>query len=72
MNFGEVRRAQLATSTLLTSTLVPQGSPLRSFKVFSDAKERVGCGKQRVATAAIQVLVPEFVAEMQPWYLGLQ
>ena len=49
MNFGEVRRAQLATSTLLTSVLLP----LRSFKVCSDAKERVGCGKQREATAYI-------------------
>ena len=37
-NFGEVRRAQLAKSTLLTSSLVPLGS----FKVCSDAKERVG------------------------------
>ena len=39
---GEVRRAQLAKSTLLTSTLVPLGS----FKVCSDAKKKVGCGKQ--------------------------
>ena len=37
VNFGEVQRAQLAKSTLFTSTLVPQ--------VCSDAKERVGCGK---------------------------
>ena len=29
----------------------------RSFKVFSDAKERLGCGKQREATAPIQFLV---------------
>ena len=45
----EVRYAQLAKSTLLSSTLVPLGS----FKVFSDDKERVGCGKQREATAPI-------------------
>ena len=44
MNFGEVRRAQLAKSTLLTSALVPLES-LQSFIVCSDAKERVGCGK---------------------------
>ena len=44
--FGEVRTAQLDKSTLLTSTLVPLGS-FRSIKVCSDAKERVGCGKQR-------------------------
>ena len=30
VNFGEVRRAQLTKSTLLTSTLVPLGS----FKIF--------------------------------------
>ena len=49
VNFGEVRRAQLAKSILLTSTLVPLGS----FQVCSDAKERVGCGKQREATTPI-------------------
>ena len=42
VNLGEVRRAQLAKFTLLY-TLVPLGT----FKVFSDAKQRVGCGKQR-------------------------
>ena len=51
-NFGEVRRAQLAKSTL-TSTLVPLGS----FKFCSDAKEKEGCGKQWKATAPIQSLV---------------
>ena len=50
--FGKVRRAQLAKSSLLTSSLVPLGF-LRSFKVCSDAKERVGCEKQRQATAPI-------------------
>ena len=49
VNFSEVRRAQLDKSTLLTSSLVPLGS----FKVCSDAKERVGYGKQRDATAPI-------------------
>ena len=43
VNFGEARRAQLAKSILLTSTLLPLGS----FKVCSDAKEKVACGKQR-------------------------
>ena len=61
VNFGEVRRAQLAKSTLITSTLVPLGS----FKVCSDAKERVGCGKQRETTAPIQSLV-----KLQPWFLS--
>ena len=36
MNFGEARRAQLAKSTLLTSSLEPLGS----FKDCLDAKER--------------------------------
>ena len=45
VNFGEVRKAQLAKSTLLTSAFVP--NLFRSFKVFSDANQRVGCGKQR-------------------------
>ena len=49
VNFGEVRRAQVAKSILLTSILVPLGS----FKVCSDAKERVACRKQWEATAPI-------------------
>ena len=49
VNFCKVRRAQLAKSTLLTSFLVPLGS----FKVCSDAKEKVGCGKQREDIAPI-------------------
>ena len=63
MNLGEVRRAQLAKSTLLTSTLVPLGS----FKDSSVAEERVGCGKQREATAPIQLLV-----KLQRWFLSLR
>ena len=53
VNFGEVRRVQLAKSTLLTSMLMPLGC----FKVCSDAKEKVGCRKQWEATAPIQSLV---------------
>ena len=52
--------------TLLTSSLVPLGS-FRSFKVCSDAKERVGCGKQREATAPIKSLV-----KLLPWFLSLR
>ena len=63
MNFGEVRRAQLTKSTLLTSMLVPLGS----FKICSDAKERVGCRKQWEATSPIQSLV-----KLQPWFLSLR
>ena len=51
---------QLAKSTLLISTLVAR-------EICSDAKERVGCGKQGVATAAIQSMV-----KLQPWFLSLQ
>ena len=39
----------------------------RSFKVRSDDKERVGCGKQREATALIKSLV-----KLQPWFLSLR
>ena len=51
VNFGEVRKVQLAKSTLLTSKL----GPLGSFHILycSDAKERVVCGKQREATTPI-------------------
>ena len=52
VNFGEVWRAQLAKSTLLTSMIWPLGS-FQIYKVCSDAKERVRCGKQREATAPI-------------------
>ena len=80
MNFGEVRRAQLAKSTLLTSTLVPLGS----FKVCSDAKEREWVRKATVSYRNYSVpgktaaLVPEFAvedlpsAELHPRFLCLQ
>ena len=42
VNFGEVQRAQLAKSTLLTSMVVLLGSFQIFFKVCSDVKERVG------------------------------
>ena len=63
-NFGEVRRAQLAKSTLVTSSLVPLGS---FQKVCSDAKERVGCGKQQETTAPIKSIV-----KLQPWFLSFR
>ena len=70
MNFGEVRRAQLAKSTLLTSTLMPLVS-LRSFKVCSDAKERVGCGNNGklphlFIPSKTATLVTEFAVEDLP------
>ena len=45
MNFGEVRRVQLAKSSLLIFTLETLGS----FQICSEDKERVWCGKQREA-----------------------
>ena len=72
MNFGEVWRAQLAKSILLTSKLVPLGS----FKIWSDAKERVR--KATGSSGKTADLVPEFTvknlpsAELQPMFLRLQ
>ena len=82
MNFGEVSRAQLAKSTLLTSTLMPVGT-FRSLKVYSEAKERVGAERNEKLphlsipgkTAALN---PEFAvedlpsADLQPRFLRLQ
>ena len=59
-NFGEDRRAQLAKSTLLTSTLVPLGS-FQIFKFCSDAKERMRCIPSKTAD-----WVPEFAVEDLP------
>ena len=67
MNFGEVRWAQLAKSTLLTSTLGPWDL-FRSFNVCSGATERVGCGKQPhlLIPSKTATLVPEFAVEDLP------
>ena len=70
VNFGEVRRAHLARATLLASSLMSLGL-FRSFKVCSDAKERVGCGKQREAPhlfipSKTATWVPEFAMEDVP------
>ena len=51
--FGEVQNAQLAKSTLSLPSHWCHWDLFRSFKVCSYAKERVGCGKQRVAAAPI-------------------
>ena len=78
-SFSEVRRAKLAKSTLLTSTLVPLGS----FKVCSDSTERGGAennGKvpHLFIPSKTAALVPEFAvedlpsAELQPRFERLQ
>ena len=62
----EVLKAQLAKSTLLTSTLVPLGS-LRSFEVSSDSKERVGVRKLTGSYRTCSILI-----KLQLWFLSLQ
>ena len=71
VNFGNVRRAQLAKSTLLTSTLGILGSIQIFFQVSSGARVRVGCGNQCAATTRIipnktATLVPEFAMKDLP------
>ena len=69
MNFGEIRRAQVAKSTLLTSTL----GPLGSFKICSDAKES-GVLKPKGSYSAVEdlplgrnaALVSEFAVKDLP------
>ena len=81
-HFGEVRRAQLAKTTLLTSTLMPWDL-FRSFKVYSDAKEsgvRKTAGSYRIYSnpGKTAALVPKFEvqdlpsAELQPRFRRLQ
>ena len=65
MNFGEVRRAQLTKSTILTSTLVLLGT-LRSFKVCSDAKERVGAESNGKLSSKTKAWVPECAVKDLP------
>ena len=67
VNFRKVRRAQLAKSTLLTSGWCPWDL-FGSFKVCSDAKERVGCGKEQhlFISSKTATLVPEFAVKDLP------
>ena len=67
VNLDEIRRAQLAKSTLLTSTMVSLGF----FKICSDVKERVGAessGKlpHLFIPSKTATLVPEFSVENLP------
>ena len=69
-NFGEVRKAQLAKSTLLISTMVPLGS-FQIFKVCSDTKEKWGAesnGKlpNLLISCKTAALVTEFPVEDLP------
>ena len=64
VNFGEVRRAQLAKSSLLTLKLVSLGS-YQIFKVCSDAEERVGCRKQWEAITPIH----RYISKTAAWIL---
>ena len=68
VNFGGVRRAQLAKSTLLTSTLVPWDL-FRSFKVCSDKSgelESKGKLPHLFIPSKTATLVPEFAVEDLP------
>ena len=63
MNFDEVRKAQLAKSTLLTSTSVPLGS----FQIFLRSIQILKREWGAEVTAPIQSLVKQ-----QPWFLSLR
>ena len=71
VNLGDVRRAQLAKSILLTSTLVPWDL-LRTFKVCLDAKEREWGAESNGKLPHLSIpsktatLVPEFAVEDLP------
>ena len=69
VNFGEVRRTQLAKSTLLTSTLVPLG-PFQIFKVCRHARERERESRVRKATGCYRTYL--YPVKLQPWFLSLQ
>ena len=67
VNFGEVQRAQLTKTTLLTSTLGPWDL-FRTFKVCSDADVRKAMGIYRIYSipGKTATLVPEFAVEELP------
>ena len=77
-NFREIRRAQLAKSTLLNTTLVL----LESFKYLTLKRDwgAEGNGKLRhlFIPGKIAASIPEFAvedlpsAELQPWFLRLK
>ena len=53
---GEFRWSPEGPASQIQLSSPPRWGPwdlFRSFKVFSDAKEKMGCGKQRVATAPV-------------------
>ena len=70
VNFGEVQRAQLAKSTLLTSTLVPLGSFLflRSIQMLKRewGAESIGKLPHLFIPGKTAALVPNFVVEDLP------
>ena len=81
INFGEVQRAQLAKSTLLTSTLVPLASFQISqglFRCYREVEKATGSYRTYSILGKIAALDPEFVmedlplAELQPRFLHFQ
>ena len=83
VNFGEVRMAQLAKSTLLTSTFVPPEIFLELLRSLQMLKREWGAESNRklphlFIPGKTAALVPEFAgedlpsAEIQAWFLRLQ
>ena len=66
VNFGEVRRTQLAKYTILSSTLVPLGL-FQIFKVCWDARER----ESRVQKATGSYRTYLYLVKLRPWFLNL-
>ena len=71
LNFGEVRRAQLAKSTLLTSTFVPLGfflDLLRSVQMLKRKWDAASNGQlpQLFSPSKTATLVAEFAVEDLP------
>ena len=67
VNFGEVRRVQLAKSTLLTSTLVPwdllRSSPMIRREWGAESNRKL---PHLFILSEIAILVPEFAVEDMP------
>ena len=68
VNFGEVRRDQLAKSNLLTSTMGAPGIFSDLLRCVQVLKRERGCGKQREAIARTY----SSLVKLQPWFLSLQ
>ena len=66
LNYGEVRGAQLANSSLLTSTFVPLGS----FQIFQGLFRCWRVSGMRKATGSCRTYSSQ--VKLQPWFLTLR